>query len=30
MLVRVVPTSVLLPILAAILLASAFKVWQHR
>ena len=30
MLVRVVPTSVLLPVLAAILLASAFKVWQHR
>jgi uncharacterized membrane protein YfcA len=30
MLVRVVPASVLLPLLAAILLASAFKVWQHR
>ena len=30
MLVRVVPTSVLLPVLAAILLASAIKVWQQR
>ena len=29
-LVRVAPTSVLLPILAAILIASAFKVWRHR
>lgn len=29
-LVRVAPASVLLPILAAILIASAFKVWRHR
>lgn len=29
-LVRVVPTKILLPLLAAILVLSAFKVWRHR
>lgn len=29
-LVRIVPTTVLLPLLAAILVVSAFKVWRHR
>jgi uncharacterized protein len=29
-LVRVVPSGVLLPLLAAILIASAIKVWRHR
>ena len=28
-LLGIVPTPVLLPLLAAILLASAFKVWRH-
>jgi uncharacterized protein len=28
--VRVVPTMILLPLLAAILVVSAFKVWRHR
>lgn len=29
-LVRIVPTTVLLPLLAAILVVSAFKVWRHQ
>jgi uncharacterized protein len=29
-LVRIVPTAVLLPLLAAILVVSALKVWRHR
>lgn len=29
-LVRVVPTTILFPLLAAILVVSAFKVWRHR